>query len=194
MQHWRPFICPYQTLLEQVPSGARVLDVGCGAGLFLGVLAATHRISGGLGVDTSAPAIRLAQAMTARLPDDHGVSFRCLDATEPWPEGDFDLVSLVDVLHHVPPSEQRALFAQASARVVVGKFFLYKDMAERPRWRAAANRLHDLVVARQWIHYASLDNVMEWGYGHGLVVKARQVIDMLWYRHELVLFQRPEES
>lgn len=194
MQRWRPLICPYHILIEQVPVGARVLDVGCGAGLFLGTLAATKRIADGLGFDRSAAAIALAQMMVRRLPRDHGVSFLCLDATAPWPNGKFDLVSLIDVMHHVSPRSQRAVFAQASARVAPGKWLLYKDMAKRPLWRSSANRLHDLIVAGQWIHYTALDKVIAWGADEGLSVKTRRDINMLWYRHELVLFQRMQES
>lgn len=194
LQHWRPLICPYHVLLDQVPANVRVLDVGCGAGLFLGTLAATGSIAGGFGFDSSAPAIAAADTMTRQLPENHNVSFQHLDATEPWPDGEFDLISVIDVMHHVPPAAQRAVFAQAAARVAPGKWLLYKDMARRPVWRATANRLHDLVVAQEWINYVDLDEILAWGDQEGLTVQARQDIDMLWYRHELVLFQRPLQS
>src|ERR1700742_679944 len=51
MQHWRAHICPLDLVLEQVPQGAYVLDVGCGGGLLLGVLAWTGRIRAGVGID-----------------------------------------------------------------------------------------------------------------------------------------------
>lgn len=191
LQHWRPLICPYHVLLDQVPADVRVLDVGCGAGLFLGTLASTGRIAGGLGFDSSESAIAAAGAMTRQLPENHDISFQHLDATKPWPEGEFDLISMIDVMHHVPPVAQRGVFAQAAARVAPGKWFLYKDMARRPAWRATANRLHDLVVAQEWIHYVDIDEILTWGTQEGLTVQARQNIDMLWYRHELTLFQRP---
>jgi hypothetical protein len=128
--------------------------------------------------------------MTTRLPPHHNINFECLDATASWPSGEFDLISFIDVIHHIPPNEQRRVFAQASARVARGKWLLYKDMSERPLWRATANRLHDLVVARQWIHYAALDNVLKWGSENGLIVKNKYNINMIWYHHELVSFQR----
>lgn len=190
-QHWRPYICPYHRLLELIPQNAQVLDVGCGAGLFLGLLAATGRIAGGLGFDNSGTAIALAQAMTTQLQEEHGLQFVRLEATAPLPNGLFDVISMIDVLHHIPRRNQNLVFNQVAAHVPPGKHLLYKDMAARPCWRAGANRLHDLVFARQWIYYVPLELILEWSEAAGLVLIKQQVLDMLWYRHELLLFQRP---
>ena len=194
LRHWRPTICPYHILIDQVPPSGRVLDVGCGAGLFLGTLAADNRIKGGPGFDSSAPAISMASSMAREMPEAHALSFQCLDATQPWPEGEVNLISLIDVMHHVPPAAQRGVFAEAAARAAPGKWFPYKDMARRPLWRAIANRLHDLVVAREWIQLCRLSGHIAVGTKEGLTVQARQAIDMLWYRDELALFQRPRQA
>jgi 2-polyprenyl-3-methyl-5-hydroxy-6-metoxy-1,4-benzoquinol methylase len=191
MQHWRPFICPFGLLVELVPPGARVLDVGCGAGLFLGTLALDRRIAGGVGFDSSAPAIALAQAMTRHLPGNHGVMFHHLSAVEDWPCGTFDAVSLIDVMHHVPPVHQAGVFAAAADHVVPGGVLIYKDIAPTPHWRALANRLHDLVLARQWVHYTAADGIEDWGREHGMALEFRRRIDMLWYGHDLAVFRRP---
>ncbi len=146
------------------------------------------RSPGGLGFDSSAPAIAMANSMHRELPQAGDVSFKCLDATQPWPDGAFDLISLIDVMHHVPPTAQRGVFAKAAARTAPGKWFLYKDMARRPLWRATANRLHDLVVAPQWINYPGVQEILLWGAEERLTAQARQ--DMLWYCHKPILFQR----
>jgi hypothetical protein len=59
MQALRPLICPFDELLDLVPIGARMLDAGCGAGLFLGLLADAGRLGEGYGFDT---ALKLAGA------------------------------------------------------------------------------------------------------------------------------------
>ena len=97
----RPWICPFERLVGLVPEGARVLDVGCGNGLLLGLLASEGRIASGIGLDADARAIIAAERMRARLPDPARLEFRCQDAHAEWPAGPFDVVSLVDVLHHV---------------------------------------------------------------------------------------------
>lgn len=42
---WRPYICPFEVLVRAVPMGSRVLDVGCGSGLFA-ALAGGERAGG----------------------------------------------------------------------------------------------------------------------------------------------------
>src|SRR5947208_2041928 len=63
LQHWRPYICPFEELIRHVPGGASVLDAGCGGGLFLALLAATGKRITGQGFDISSPAIDVARTM-----------------------------------------------------------------------------------------------------------------------------------
>jgi len=165
-----------------------VLDVGCGAGLFLGLLASCGRGIRGVGFDVSPGAIATAKQMAERF--NGQLQFHRLDVDEPWPRETFDVVSIIDVTHHVPPARQRRMIATAASHVAPGGVLLYKDMCRRPRWRAAANRLHDLLLARQWIHYLPVESVEHWAAEEGLGLEHEERIDMLWYGHELRVFRR----
>ena len=190
MQHYRPYISPFGLLMRLVPPGSRVLDIGCGGGLFLGLLARAGRIRRGLGIDTSQRAIAVANEMTTRLPAGHGVRFEARSASAPLPAEGYDVVSLLDVMHHIPPAHQRLVLEQAIERVAPGGLFIYKDMVSKPLWRAHANRLHDLVIARQWIHYLPLAQAINWAEQKACVVLERSTVNMLWYGHEIVVFKR----
>ncbi len=186
-QRGRPRICPYELLIEQVPAGSSVLDVGCGSGLFLGLLDVAGKLSRGLGLDASAGAIAAAQAMAQRRPH---LEFRRLDVTGAWPAGEYDIVSMVDLMHHLPLDSRAAVFAQAAAHLAPGGRLIYKDMVARPRWRALANRLHDLAVSRQWIREVPVADVERWAIGAGLRLAHARRIDRLCYGHDLRVFTR----
>ncbi|MGH8130113.1 MAG: class I SAM-dependent methyltransferase [Steroidobacteraceae bacterium] len=192
-QRFRPYICPFEELLPIVPAGSSVLDVGCGGGLFLGLLAVEGGIRSGVGFDSSPSAIAVAQRMRRRAVE-HGaratLDFQHRDAAAPWPEGTFDVVSVIDVMHHVPRRGQRSLFELAAARVGPSGLMIYKDIAGAPVWRAWANRLHDLLVARQWIDYVPIDQVERWGADLGLALVDARAFNRYWYRHELRVFKR----
>jgi 2-polyprenyl-3-methyl-5-hydroxy-6-metoxy-1,4-benzoquinol methylase len=189
-QIYRPYICPFHALIDFVPIGATVLDVGCGAGLWISVLASLGRIQTAVGFDADTGAINVARGIAAKLPRAAGISFEKRNANEPWPEGRFDVVSLIDVVHHVRPESQPKLIAAAAAHVAVGGILLYKDMASRPLWRAWANRLHDLLSAGEWISHAKLDDVIGWAQAAGLRSELKGSMNMLWYRHEWCVFRR----
>lgn len=195
LQRWRDSICPFGMLVDAVPPASTVLDLGCGGGLFLLLLAATGRARGGAGVDTSGRAIAVARQALGELPavsgaSGHGFEFIHAASWNDWPAGSFDVVSMVDVMHHVAPSTQRDFFCHAARRLTPSGVILYKDMCCRPFLPAAANRLHDLLLARQWIHYVPLDEVVCWASQAGLVVERRLEYRRFLYGHEMVVFRR----
>jgi 2-polyprenyl-3-methyl-5-hydroxy-6-metoxy-1,4-benzoquinol methylase len=190
LQRCRPHICPFEVLVDRVPNASRILDIGCGAGLFLTLLASQGRLTYGIGVDVRREAIEYANHVKARLPQASQLEFIVDDGMFRWPKREFDVVSMIDVIHHVPPSQQRNMIQRVATAVAPKGIFIYKDMVRRPLWRAWANRLHDLVLARQWIHYFDVDEVVKVAQGCGLTLVHTARIDRLWYGHELAVFQR----
>jgi 2-polyprenyl-3-methyl-5-hydroxy-6-metoxy-1,4-benzoquinol methylase len=185
----RPFICPLSPVLEQIPPGARVLDIGSGNGLFLSAMASVRTIAVGYGAEVSARAIEAAQtvARKQRLP----LQFK--EASEPaeWPQGAVDVVTMIDVMHHLPQEIRQTFVEAAAARLAPGGRFVYKDMDKRPGWRALWNNLHDLLLAREWVRLEPSANVRNWALNAGL----RQVSGLRYsacglYGHELLVFER----
>jgi 2-polyprenyl-3-methyl-5-hydroxy-6-metoxy-1,4-benzoquinol methylase len=80
--------------------------VGCGAGLFIALLARLGRIDAAVGFDADRTAVRAAQSITNVLPNPSRIRFEHRDAHELWPDGRFDVVCLIDVLHHVRSEKQ----------------------------------------------------------------------------------------
>jgi 2-polyprenyl-3-methyl-5-hydroxy-6-metoxy-1,4-benzoquinol methylase len=79
------------------PAAASLLDVGCGVGCLHGGLAGTFaRICG---VDVSQKAIEAARERNPRF------EYRVMSGNSiPYPAGVFDMVTAINVLHHVDPA------------------------------------------------------------------------------------------
>jgi len=71
------------------------------------------------------------------------------------------------------------------SKVKPGGTLVYKDMCLRPWWMAQANRLQDLVVAREWINYAPIQSVESWAADGGMRIVLREDHSRLWCGHEL---------
>jgi hypothetical protein len=65
-------------------------------------------------------------------------------------------------------------------------------MCLRPWWKSQANRLHDLVVAREFITYAPVQAVEQWANEAGMHVILREDISRFWYGHELRMLTASE--
>jgi cyclopropane fatty-acyl-phospholipid synthase-like methyltransferase len=104
-------------VLERLPPGSRVLDLGCGTGTpVTALLAQSHRVTG---VDFSAEQVRRARANVpgARIleSDIMGVDF------EP---GSFDAVVSFYAIFHLPREEHSELFGRIYRWLAPGGYFL----------------------------------------------------------------------
>ena len=188
----RPYVCPFDKLLQFVRDGADVLDVGCGAGSLLALLAAMKKIRRGVGCDVTAAPLESARAAAQRLGAENILTFELIRSVAEAPEGPFDTVAMVDVLHHVPPRDRSDVFAAAVRRVKPGGVFLYKDMTARPGGRRLAHNIDDYIFTREWVEQVPEGAVEAWAGDHRLTLVHDEYLPRLIYGHELRVFQRPE--
>jgi 2-polyprenyl-3-methyl-5-hydroxy-6-metoxy-1,4-benzoquinol methylase len=141
----RWFTCPFPPVVDVLPAAGRVLEVGCGHGLFSTYLALR---SPGLhvhGVDIDADKIGVARASASR-------AGKRLDFAvgEPGsvPDGPWDAVVLVDVLYLLDEGAQRELLESCAAALAPGGVLVVKDMATRPHWKARWNALQEALSVR----------------------------------------------
>jgi 2-polyprenyl-3-methyl-5-hydroxy-6-metoxy-1,4-benzoquinol methylase len=107
-----------------LPSRGRVLDVGCGVGSLDYEIGSKSLIKV-LGIDVNATSIDLARRYHARP----NVDFAALDLDAV--EGKFDCVLFVDVFHHVPPDEHKALLRTGARLLAPGGYVVIKDIERR---------------------------------------------------------------
>jgi 2-polyprenyl-3-methyl-5-hydroxy-6-metoxy-1,4-benzoquinol methylase len=185
----RPLICPFEEILRRVPAGGgRVLDVGCGVGIMSALAAGLGRAASVIGFDVSRRAIDVARGV--KMPGACDMTFHALPAGT-FPEGEFDVVLCIDVLHHVPPAAQHEFLRQVCDHVAPAGMLIFKDISPKPWWKAQANRLHDLIMARQWVNYRHESQVAVTLRSLGGEVIEQSRLDRLWYSHYLICWRKP---
>lgn len=94
-------------------SGAKnILDIGCGPGSFLSVLAELHPEVAATGTDIASPQIEFAiQHVSPKHPN---VKFQLLNGESlPYPDHSFDAVTSIEVVEHIHPFLAAKILAEA---------------------------------------------------------------------------------
>ena len=188
LQRYRPYICPFDRLVSLVRPGSRVLDLGCGAGLFLSLLHNQGRLQSGVGIDGSRTAIDAARRAAGGLPSMRFELGRVpLSALAAGAR--FDVVSMIDLMHHLPIPDRPEILRWAAGLLAPGGLLLLKDIATTPRWMALASRLHDLLIARERVSFSEVSQLDGWARRAGLEKVSYERVHMLWYAHEIHVYR-----
>lgn len=113
-----------ETIAAALPAAGRVLEVGCGYGHVISRLAESRSDLQFVGVDPDEDAIERARAVW-KLPNLVFVT----GGVESLP-GEFDLVLLLDVIHHLPRGQEEAIVHHCARRLKPGGRLLVKEMPE----------------------------------------------------------------
>ncbi|MET0967471.1 MAG: class I SAM-dependent methyltransferase [Nakamurella sp.] len=132
---------PFPAVEAELPKTGRILEIGCGHGLFCTYAALAEPARTVTGVDIDAGKIALAAGVASRLP---GLDLSFQVATSgaviagPW-----DAIVVIDMLYLLPAREQRALLTAAAAQLAPTGRLLIKEMSGAPRWKARWNTFQE---------------------------------------------------
>ena len=165
----------------------RILDVGCGFGLFAAYFGQTQRRRRIVGVDPDARRIDLARRVASSLGlRDH--SFVVGDVRRAPLDGPFDAAYVLDVMHHLPRSDQRRVLDRLRGLLVPGGMLVIKDITTEPRsglWFTKA--LDRMMVGWQeplaYRHHHEWDAMLR---DLGFRVRTVRVPDVLPYPHVVI--------
>jgi SAM-dependent methyltransferase len=111
---FEPFIRDYlRGVLASIPA-RRVLDVGCGSGIYLQVAAEASRETTGVGIDLHDRVVQMARRNLERwgIADRLTVSRADIRGGTAGLGGRFDLILLINNVYYFSPEERRALFRE----------------------------------------------------------------------------------
>ncbi len=181
----RPKLLSVMDLL--LPDEGRILDIGCGFGLFSAYFGQTQPARQIVGVDPNAKRIAMAERVCEQI-GLTGNRFIAGDARDLRLEGGFAGAYVLDVMHHIPKDDQLPLLERLRDLLAPRGVLIVKDITTEPRFGLEFTRILDRVMVG-WEEPLAYRHHREWGElltSIGFHVRMVRVPDVLPYPHVVI--------
>ncbi|MBX3201403.1 MAG: class I SAM-dependent methyltransferase [Labilithrix sp.] len=181
----RPKLLSVMDLL--LPDQGRILDIGCGFGLFAAYFGQTQPERRIVGVDPNARRIAMAERVSEAVGLD-GNTFLAGDARDVALEGTFAGAYVLDVMHHIPEADQLPMLTRLRDLLAPRGVLVVKDITTVPAFGLEFTRLLDRVMVG-WDEPLRYRHHREWGEmlaSLGFHVRMVRVPDVLPYPHVVI--------
>jgi SAM-dependent methyltransferase len=180
----RPKLLSVMDLL--LPDEGRILDIGCGFGLFAAYFGQTQPARRIVGVDPNARRIAMAKRVCAGLGLEN--EFVAGDARSVGIEGRFAGAYVLDVMHHIPADDQLPMLERLRELLAPRGVLVLKDITTEPHLHLKFTELMDRAMVG-WNEPLAYRHHREWGEmltGLGFHVRMVRVPDVLPYPHVVI--------
>lgn len=140
--------CPLRAVDAQLPTGGRVLEIGCGHGLFSVLAAVRSPARTVIGVDVDERKVPHARVAAARARESGADCDITVAPPGELPAGPWDGIVVVDVLYLLDPATQRDLVARSADLLAPGGTLAVKEMDLVPRWKFRWNGAQETLAVR----------------------------------------------
>lgn len=143
---YRPYICPFNKLLERVSQDDHVFDIGCGSGQFAMLLAHFTQPKSVGGVEISDSLIENARQLISQEINTQ-FQFESYDGyTLPETIKEATKIFMIDVLHHIPKGKQYDFLSNVYQSMQQGAQLILKDIDGGSPF-VIFNKMHDIVFS-----------------------------------------------
>jgi SAM-dependent methyltransferase len=180
----RPKLLSVMDLL--LPDEGRILDIGCGFGLFAAYFGQTQPARRIVGVDPNARRIAMAKRVCAGLGLEN--EFVAGDARSVEIEGRFAGAYVLDVMHHIPADDQLPMLERLRDLLAPRGVLVLKDITTEPHHQLKFTELMDRAMVG-WNEPLAYRHHREWGEmltSLGFHVRMVRVPDVLPYPHVVI--------
>lgn len=137
---------PFPRIAAFLPTSGRVLEIGCGHGLFSTYAALAGPGRSVVGVDIDADKIALARQAEAQLPG-VDLTFRVAESGA-VPTGPWDAIVIVDVLYLLDTDHELALLDACAAELAPRGVLVVKETDVVPAWKHRIAKLQEVLATR----------------------------------------------
>jgi SAM-dependent methyltransferase len=195
---WLRFGILRQRFLDEIgqylPAAGRVLDLGCGFGLFSLYYAATAPDRVVHGLDLNGRRVAMARRAAGRLALAN-VFYRQGDAREVGGRGEYAAAYMLDIVHHVPAASVEPLLRRLHDGLVPGGRLLIKDVDAHPAWKRWFTWTLDRVMdPRTPVRYWPAEELQLLLERVGFSVHRHLMVDVLPYPHVLYVCRRDRQA
>lgn len=156
---YRPLISPFQDLLQLINEDSKVFDIGCGSGQFALLVAEFTEAKMIYGIEISEKLINNANILLKDHQQKKKIEFQTFDGhTFPACINEYNLVFLIDVMHHVPQKSQFTFLENIYKNISKGTRLIVKDIdAATPL--VYFNKIHDMLLSGEIGHELTQDQL-----------------------------------
>lgn len=156
----RYFTCPFTRTIEDIPVGARVLEIGAGHSLYAQLIV-EERAREVIAVD---PDVR-----KSILPSPSPKIKKVAGYDECIRGSNFDAAVIYDATYRMPLDVRRAIFRNVYDRLKPGGVFVFKDMDNGHRWKMKWARF------QEWLS----DTLLHVSIGEGFIYQSRAEVETM---------------
>lgn len=185
---YRPHYSPIQEVISSIEPRSSVLELGCGTGPVLHSINRHCDISLGEGIDINARSIRIAR----RSIKDQKLIFRS-DSVYNLTVNDFakfDYIICFDVFHHIPKQEKLKFLHHLSSNMKKGTILIFKDLDNKPVYKAFANIITDWISTRSTVSYFSMNTIERYFDHHGFSIIRCARLDKWFWSHFILVAEK----
>ena len=187
---YRPYVCPFDELLDYVKPKDAVYDIGCGSGQFAALVANFTDAKTIKGIEIDKHLVRNASQMSKQFAKGKDVSFSYFSgSTIPKDINKYDLIYMIDVYHHIPRHIREDFMKQVYKKMKPGARLMFKDIDGGSPF-VPFNIAHDLIFAQEVSHAISFYKALQLLTSIGFNIKGARKKRVLVYPHYFILAQK----
>lgn len=171
----RWLICPFREMERSLPQKGKIVDVGCGEGVFSNYLSIRSSERQVVGIDKDLRKIQIAQQSKIGQRNIHFLNYELQEIRE---DG-LSAIVMSDFLHHIPYSTQEKLLREAYLHLKDGGILLLKEINKSISISFLFSQLAEwLLYFRQPIYYRSKKELVSLLEHLGFKVIVRKVLNL----------------